>query len=213
MPAFHEVQFPTDISRGSSGGPKRMTDIVTLRSGFEERNSIWANSRHMYDASFGLTDMSDMYAVKKFFEARRGKLYGFRWKDWSDFKSVEPTSSTSSTDQVIGTGDGSTDDFQLKKTYTDTGGSYVRNITKPVSGTVKIAVAGVTKTVTTHYTVDHTTGIVTFTMGNIPTLGQSVTAGFEFDVPARFDQDELNINVELFNVGEIPTIKIIEIRV
>lgn len=213
MPAFHEVQFPVDISRGSTGGPKRLTDIVTLRSGFEERNSIWANSRHAYDAGIGLRSMSDVYDVKKFWEARSGMLYGFRWKDWSDYKSGDPLAAITATDQVIGTGDGSNDTFQLKKAYTSGATTYTRTIKKPVSGTVRVAVAGVEKTITTHFTVDTTTGEITFTMGNIPTLGQSVTAGFEFDVPCRFDQDELNINMELFSAGEIQTIKIMEIRV
>lgn len=213
MPAFHEVQFPVDISRGSSGGPMRVTDIVPLRSGFEERNSIWADSLHQYDAGIGLRDMTDVYEVKKFFEARKAKLYGFRWKDWSDFKSGDPTVAVTPLDQAIGTGDGATATFQLKKTYTSGGYSYVRNIKKPVSGTVRVSVAGVEKTITTHWTVNLTTGIITFTGGNIPTLGQAVTAGFEFDVPARFDQDMLNINVELFNVGEVQSIKIMELRV
>lgn len=210
MAAFHEVQFPTDISKGSSGGPKRVTDVVTLRSGFEERNSIWNNSLHSYDAGLGLRDMADVYAAKEFFEARRGRLYGFRWKDWSDYRSKSPVDAVSPTDQSLGTANNVITTFQLRKTYTSGGESYVRNIKKPVQGTVKVAVAGVEKLETTHWTCNYATGVITFL--SAPVSG-AVTAGFEFDVPARFDQDDFNVNVELFNAGEVPSIKIVELRV
>lgn len=207
MTNFHEVQFPTDISRGSSGGPTRLTDIVTLRSGSEQRNSIWANSKHQFDAALGLRDASDIYLVKKFFEARLGRLYGFRWKDWSDFNSTDPTVATSNVDQLIGTGTGSNHNFQLAKLYSDAGGSYTRTIKKPVSGTTIISLNGVAQP--SGWTVDTTTGIVNFTVA--PTAGVLVKAGFEFDVPARFDDDSLAIAVEVLNVSQIQSIKIIEV--
>lgn len=211
MPAFHEVQFPDSISKGSSGGPMRVTDIVTLRSGFEERNTIWANSRHMYDAGLGIRSMDDIYEVKAFYEARRGKLYGFRWKDWSDFRSGPPNTPVTPLDQLIGTGTGALTTFQLKKTYDSGGYTYVRDITKPVEGTVKLAVNGVEKLETSDWTLDYTTGVVT--MLSAPGNSLSVRAGFEFDVPVRFDQDQLEINVELYSAGQVPNIKIVELRV
>lgn len=209
--AFHEIQFPTGISRGSSSGPTRLTDVVTLRSGYEQRNTIWADSRHRYDAGLGLQDLKDLYEVLKFFEARRGRLHGFRWKDWTDYKSLDPISATTSTDVNIGTGDSSTTTFQLVKIYTDSAGSYTRTIKKPVSGSVKIAVDSTTQTPGTDFTVDTATGIVTFT--SAPGIGLAVTAGFEFDVPVRFDMDEITVNVEQFNAGAIPAIDVVEIRV
>lgn len=211
MPSFHEVRFPDDISRGSSGGPERMDDIVTLRSGFEERNAIWENSLHSYDAGIGLREMEDVYVVKEFFEARRGRLYGFRWKDWSDFKSKGPTESVSPTDQNIGTGTGALTTFQLKKTYTSGGETYTRDIKKPVQGTVKVSVDNIEKLETSDWTCDYSTGIITFL--SAPALNKVVKAGFEFDVPVRFDLKKLDINVELFSAGSVPTIKIQEIRV
>lgn len=210
MPSFHEVRFPEDISRGSSGGPERIDDIVTLRSGYEERNTTWENSLHSYDAGIGLRQMSDVYLVKEFFEARRGRLYGFRWKDWSDYRSKGPTDAVTPTDQVIGTGNGVTTAFQLKKLYTSGGETYSRDIKKPVTGTVKVAVAGVEKLETTHWTCNYATGVITFLAA--PASG-SVTAGFEFDVPVRFDVKKLDINVELFSAGAVPAIKIQELRV
>lgn len=205
---FHEVQFPTSISRGSAGGPERLTDVVTLRSGHEERNTIWANSRHRYDASMGLRSLDDLHDVIEFFEARSGRLHAFRWKDWVDYKSGRPKGATSFLDQVIGTGDGSTTTFQLRKTYSSGSVNYLRDITKPVDGTVSVAVAG---TEDNTVTIDHTTGLVTFS--SAPSLGQSITAGFEFDVPCRFDSDYLAISVDAFEAGALPSIDVLEVRI
>lgn len=209
--AFHEVQFPTDISAGSSGGPERLTDVVTLRSGHEQRNTIWANSRQRYDASMGIRNVDKLYETVEFFEARRGRLHGFRWKDWKDYKSKSPRSVVAFNDQQIGTGTGVLTTFQLSKTYSATSNPWVRNITKPVSGTVLIGKAGVQQTITTQFTVDTTTGIVTFLAA--PANGQVITAGFEFDVPVRFDIDFLNVSLEAFEAGNLPQIDILEIRV
>lgn len=209
--AFHEIRFPTDISFGSRGGPRRRTIIVEAGSGYENRNSQWADSRREYNAGYGVKSLDNIHKVIAFFEEMRGRLHGFRWKDRFDYKSVSPGSGVSSLDQVIGTGDGTTATFQLTKKYGSLN-SYTRTIKKPVSGTVLVAVAGVTKTIVTHYTVDTTTGVVTFTGGNIPTGGQSVTAGFEFDVPVRFDTDYLEIDLSAFEAGQVPSVPIVELK-
>lgn len=208
---FHEVRFPTDISAGSGGGPQRLTDIVSLRSGFEERNTIWANSRRKYDASLGIRNIDMLYTTLEFFEGRRGSLHGFRWKDWSDYKSKSPRSVPAFNDQQIGIGNGVNTVFQLQKVYSAVNNPWTRIIQKPVSGTVLVGRNGVQQTITTHFTVDVTTGIVTFITP--PGNGQVITAGFEFDVPVRFDTDFLNINLEIFESGNLPQIDIMEIRV
>jgi uncharacterized protein (TIGR02217 family) len=211
--SFHEVQFPTDISKGSTGGPERRTDIVTLRSGFEERNTIWAHSRRRYDASLGMRSLDDLHDVLQFFEARSGRLHAFRWKDWADYRSGSPTKTATSADQLLGVGTGALTTFQLVKLYTSGGIEYVRTIRKPVAGTALVEVAGVLKTAGTHYNIDNTTGIITFTAGNIPAPGQNVKAGYWFDVPVRFDTDYLNISVEAYEAGSVPSIDILEVRV
>lgn len=210
---FLEIQFPCGVSMGSTAGPERRTEIVTLGSGFEERNSRWSDSRRVYNAGYGLKSLNDIHNVVDFFEEARGKLYGFRWKDYIDFKSCQPENSVTALDQTIGIGDGTTSTFQLKKRYGSGSTPWYRDIKKPVAGTVRIAVNGVVKTITTHFTVDTTTGLVVFTSGNIPTVGQIITAGYEFDVPVRFDTDKLEISVSSFQRGEIPSIPIVEIRV
>lgn len=209
---FHEVQFPTSISFGSSGGPERRTEIVVLGSGHEERNTRWADSRRNYNAGFGIKNLDDLHSTISFFEERRGKLYGFRWKDHVDHKSCPPLQNTSAGDQHIATADGSEVNFQLQKQYGQNHSPYHRIINKPVVGSLLLSVDDVIKTETVDFEIDYTTGQITFLAGAIPNAGQEIKAGFEFDVPVRFDTDELKVNLSQFNAGDIPNIPIIEVR-
>ncbi len=210
--SFHEVRFPTSISRGAQGGPERRTDVVVLGSGFEERNARWADSRRAYNAGYGVRTLDDLHAVIAFFEERRGRLYGFRWRDHSDWKSCAPQQTPAPLDQVLGTGDGVTAIYQLTKRYGSAFAPWHREITKPVAGTVRVAVAGVEKTPGTEFTLNPVTGEVQFLTGHSPANGAVVSAGFEFDVPVRFDTDKLEIALSGFQHGAIPNIPIVEVR-
>ena len=207
--AFDNVRFPIAISLGSSGGPERRTDVVTTASGREERNSRWVNSRRRYNAGFGVKSLNDIQQVVAFFEERRGRLHAFRWKDHVDFKSCAVSATPSANDQTLGVGDGTTASFQLIKKYGSGLRDYARVIAAPVAGTVLVAVNG---SASNFFTLNLQTGILTFTAGHIPTMGQIITAGFEFDVPVRFDSDQLTINIANFQAGEIPDINLIEVR-
>ena len=209
---FHETRFPTAISRAAHGGPERRTDVVVLGSGAEERNARWADSRRSWNAGYGVKSLNDLHTVIAFFEERRGRLIGFRWRDPMDYKSCPPESAPTALDQQIGVGDGTTAVFQLRKAYGSTFNPWSRAISKPVAGTILVAVGGIVQTPTTAYTVDPATGLVTFQPGHIPAAAQNVTAGFEFDVPVRFDTDRLEINIQGFSHGAIPSIPIVEIR-
>jgi uncharacterized protein (TIGR02217 family) len=206
--AFHEIRFPDNISRGARGGPERRTQIVELASGDEERNASWANSRRRYDAAYGIRRADDLASVVAFFKARNGRLYGFRWKDWGDYKSCLPSGTPAATDQVIGTGDGTTTIFQLAKAYSSGAQTWIRTITKPVAGTVAVALDGIVQA--SGWVVDTTTGIVTFAAA--PATGIAVTAGFEFDVPVRFDTDQFDVTHDLERLGSITSIPLIEVR-
>ena len=208
--AFHEIRFPANLSFGSVGGPERRTEIVTLTNGFEERNTPWAHSRRRYDAGVGLRSLDDVETLIAFFEARSGQLHAFRWKDWSDYKSGMPSRPVAPEDQTIGTGDGVTTVFQLQKTYVSGLQSYVRPILKPVAGTVVVAVAGDPKAEAREFTVNLETGQVSFMLP--PDLGTRVSAGFEFDVPVRFDTDGIQTSVASFQAGDVPSVPIVEIR-
>lgn len=206
---FHEVRFPLDVSLGSRGGPVRRTDIVTLASGREHRNSRWASSRRRYDAGLGVRSIDALHAVIAFFEERRGKLYGFRFRDRTDWCSGPPSKEPKPLDQRIGTGDGSTRSFQLVKTYGSSFAPYRRIIAKPVGRTVRVALNGIEQEVGSAFNCDPVTGLVTFTAP--PPAGAAITAGFAFDVPVRFDTDELDIDLSTFDAGGIPQIPLVEI--
>ena len=208
---FHEVRFPTNLSFGSVGGPERRTDVVALTNGYEERNTPWAHSRRHYDAGVAMRSLDDISTLIDFFEARRGQLYGFRWKDWSDFKTTKPSGTPGFRDQKIATGDGVTKTFQLTKTYTSGINSYARPITKPVEGTVLAGVSVDEQVAGVHFDVNYTTGEITFV--DAPPVDVEVTAGFEFDVPVRFDTDSIQTSVSSFQAGEVPNVPIVEIRV
>lgn len=209
--AFHEVQFPPSLSFGSIGGPARRTDIVTLVNGFEERNTPWAHSRRRYDAGLGLRSLDDVQDLIAFFEARQGQLYGFRWKDWADFTSTRPSRKVTPLDQLVFIGDGSTADIPLTKTYTSGGQSYVRPITKPRAGTVTVAVGGDVMQEAVDFTVDLAGGIIRF--DHAPDIDAEVRAGFEFDVPVRFDADTIRTSVSSFQAGEVPSVPVVEVRI
>jgi uncharacterized protein (TIGR02217 family) len=209
--AFHEIRFPANLSFGSVGGPERRTEIVTLANGFEERNTPWAHSRRRYDAGIGLRSLNDVATLIAFFEARAGQLHGFRWKDWSDYKSCAPLSLPGPLDQPIGTGDGVQTVFQLQKTYVSGPQSYTRPIRKPVAGSVTVAIAEDPKVEGLEFAVDIESGEITFNLP--PDLGTRVSAGFEFEVPVRFDADTIQTSVASFQAGDVPTVPVVEIRI
>ena len=206
--AFHEVRFPDDISRGARGGPERRTQVVELASGDEERNASWADSRRRYDAAYGIRRADDLAAVVAFFEARNGRLHGFRFRDWADYRSGLPSQLPGPGDQALGTGDGATTVFQLVKRYSSGAQSWVRSIGKPVAGTVRVALDGIEQG--SGWSVDTATGLVTFVIAPAP--GVSITAGFEFEVPVRFDSDALDVTLDVERLGSITSIPLLEIR-
>ncbi|NVO15456.1 MAG: DUF2460 domain-containing protein [Rhodoplanes sp.] len=210
MAAFHEVLFPLDIALKSAGGPERRTEIVALGSGREERNARWTHARRRFDAGYGVKSVAALSAVVAFFEERRGRLYGFRWRDRLDHSSA--AGAPGPLDQTLGTGDGTTAAFDLVKVYGTIHAPYRRPIAKPVAGSVRVAVGGVEQILSTHFTCDPTSGRVTFLAGHVPAAGAAVTAGFLFDVPVRFDTDYLEVDLTAFAAGAIPKIPLIEIR-
>ncbi|WP_057465043.1 DUF2460 domain-containing protein [Pseudovibrio sp. POLY-S9] len=205
---FHDVRFPEKISRGARGGPRRRTQVVELYSGFEERNASWANSRREYDVAFGIRSSDQLQEVTAFFEARNGRLYAFRFKDWADYKSSLPSKAISPLDQLLGMGDGTKTEFQLRKLFGTEALGYWRSIRKPVAGSIRLAVNGTERS--SGWTADLATGLVSF--DSAPAKGAIITAGFEFDVPCRFDTDSIDVTLDLERLGSITSIPLIEVR-
>lgn len=180
-------RFPETISYGASGGPGYSTDIVIIGGGTEARNSNWTLPLATYDVAHGLKTQAQLDTLIAFFRNMKGRLHAFRFKDWSDFTVAATTGVLTAT--------GVTDQWQMYKPYTVGAYTESRKITKPVSGTITINGGGT-------YSIDYTTGKVTRTAGASPTSWSG-----EFDVPCRFDTDQMSINLEQYNAytwGQIP---------
>jgi uncharacterized protein (TIGR02217 family) len=193
-----EERFPDDIAYGSAGGPVFSTSIVTNAGGFEKRNSHWEVARGVYNVAHGVKNKAQLDALIAFFRARKGRAQAFRFKDWSDYGAVA---------QVIGGGNGTKTTFQLVKTYVSGSNTDTRIITKPVAGTVRIYLGNTLQT--SGVNVNTTTGLITFTTP--PANAVSVKADFEFDVPVRFETDQLAAQLDdygLYSWGEIPLVEV-----
>lgn len=198
---FDNVRLPVDVEVGAHGGPSFLTTIVTFSSGAEQRNADWQNVRHTFDVGYGIGNISDFADVRAFFFARRGKWRAFRFKHWDDFNCDA---------EIIGLGDGVENDFQIIKNYELSGPfPYVRNITRPVSGTVQVFKDGVLQL--SGYTLTGTgSSNVHFTAA--PALDVVITVTCEFDIPVRFDVDQFDFTFEGFDAGNVSGLSIIEVR-
>lgn len=208
--SFHEELLPLPFALGASGGPERRVDIVTLGSGREHRNTPWAHGRRRYDIGGAVRTLDELHALIAFFEARRGRLYGFRFRDLFDWKSCAPSQTPAATDQQIGVGDSAMTAFQLVKQYGAGDAGYTRPIRKPVAGSVRVAIDGIELSAEA-FTLDATAGVVT--LDAPPAEGAAVTAGFLFDTPVRFDIDRLDLTLDGFGAGRAPAVPLIEIIV
>lgn len=204
MSIFHDVLFPLSVGFGARGGPERLTEIVELASGHEERNSPWAHSRRRWDAGPGVRSLDDLSVLTAFFEARRGQLHAFRFRDPADHASGMPSATISAGDQLLGLGDGLRTRFDLIKRYGDGENAYLRPIRLPVAGSVVVAVDGAAA--------DFQLDGATVELEEPAPDGASVTAGFRFDVPVRFDTPRLEIAIDAFKAGLAPSVPLIEVR-
>jgi uncharacterized protein (TIGR02217 family) len=211
LSSFHDVLFPLAVSFGATGGPERRNEIVALTSGREKRNARLSQSRHHYDAGTGLRSLDDLHEVIAFFEARRGSLHAFRFRDPFDMKSCAPGATPAPTDQLLGSGDGATTAFALVKTYGTGDDAHRRFIMRPVDGSLRVAVAGLEKVSPADFTFNAATGEIVFAEGVVPAAGAAVTAGYVFDVPVRFDTERLSVSLKAFKAGQIPSIPLIEV--
>ncbi|APR98904.1 TIGR02217 family protein [Wolbachia endosymbiont of Folsomia candida] len=196
--SFTEVRFPEDISYGSTGGPEFSTDVVTTHNGREQRNINWSHARAKYNIAYGIKSNEQLLELITFFQARKGKAIGFRFKDWSDFIV---------SNQEIGVGDSQQTTFQLIKTYVSGEDKYVRVIKKPVRDKVKIYLNGKEES---ECSVNYATGEITFIKP--PIKDTIITATFEFDVPVRFDTDYLNASIDNYGSNSWNNIPLIEIK-
>jgi len=210
---FQEVQFPTNISYGAVGGPGFHTTVLTLASGFERRNIDWSLARAQYDVAHGVKTQDDLNALIQFFMARNGKAYGFRFQDWTDYTipdAVDPGDSAPTVPVMfttVGAGPGT---FQIVKVYSDVGNTYTRIITKPQEGTVTVYNNGI---ITADWTCDYTTGIITLGETTYSTTGHAISVSCQFDVPVRFDIDQMKTSINDYNNFSWGQIPLVEVRI
>ena len=202
LSSFHDVRLPLSLAFGAQGGPERRTDVVALANGGEARNAVWSGSRRRWELGGAITKIEALHELVAFFEARRGRLHGFRFRDVVDDRSGGPGQSVSAEDQQIGFGDGEQTVFDLIKTY----GETVRRIYKPVAGSLRVAVNGVE---VADFVANMAEGQVRFTQA--PEAGAVITAGFLFDVPVRFDTDHLETSLEAFRAGRAGQVPLVEL--
>lgn len=196
---FTETRMPLPISLRSSGGPQWNTSIVRVDSGYEQRNEPWAEDLASWDVGSFITTHAEMATLLDFFNGVRGRLVGFRFQDPKDYQALS---------QLIGTGNGVQAIYQLRKAYGP--GTYTKTIQKPVAGTARVTVGGVLQVEGTAYTLDTTTGVVTFLGPHIPAAGYEVRWSGEFDKPARFDVDHLSMSYAdlVYATVSIPVVEI-----
>lgn len=211
MNAFDDVRYPLPLGLDTKITPEFSTNVITTASGFERRNSLWGNARLRFDVGPGIRSEQDLGILLAFFRARRGPARGFRLGDPTDFSSNGMVGTPTPLDQVIGAGDGVTTSFALAKTYGEADMAatdrQTRRITRPRGGSVLISVAGVA--MASGWMVQ-AGGVIAFTTPPAP--GAVIRAGFLFDVPVRFEQDQLEINGFSFLAGEAPNVPVLEIR-
>ncbi|CAM5502955.1 putative protein (TIGR02217 family) [Aquamicrobium terrae] len=205
LASFHDVLFPPAVSFGATGGPERRNEIVALTSGREKRNARLAQSRRRYDAGTGIRSLEDLHDVVAFFEARRGSLHAFRFRDPFDMKSCRPQATPSPQDQRLGTGDGTNMRFALVKVYGEGADAYSRPIARPRPESLRVAVGGVDA----GFSFDEEKAEIV--LASAPGAGIPVTAGYEFDVPVRFDTERIEISITSFKAGQIPSIPLVEV--
>lgn len=175
--------FPACPNFGAQSQPRYNVTITQTVSGRERRNRNWKRSLAVFDIVIGPREEDTIQEILEWWHAMGGIECGFRYTDYSDFKSCRVNQAVANTDQPMLLVPGSPPTYQLIKTYTVGARQQVRPILKPQPGTVVIAKNGVTQGTGT-YTLDTTTGVMT--PGFAISDGDVISAGFMFDVPVRF---------------------------
>jgi uncharacterized protein (TIGR02217 family) len=204
--SFHDVRLPEAVELGATGGPGWSTQIVTTAGGAERRNANWSQARRSYNLASGLRTRADMATLLAFWHARQGRAYGFRFKDFSDFELPR---------QAIGSTNGSTAGFPIFKRYSSGGVNHDRVITRPVASTVRCWQNGVERSLgggATQFAVNLATGVITLGATLAATTGQPVEVSCEFDVPVRFDMDDMELELRTYAAQRWGDIRLIEIR-
>jgi uncharacterized protein (TIGR02217 family) len=178
---FLEEQISLDARYGTSF--TETYDVNNTQDGGADYGQLLSPfPRLRYDLNFANCAIDSLAKqLRDLYHRSAGTFGGFRLKHHADFTTNNYTHAPTHTDQILIPV--TTKIFQLVRWYgpQNVSTSARRIIYKPVTGTVKVGVAGAL--VTTGFTIDHAKGLVTFS--SVP-AGQ-VTAGCEYDIPVRFE--------------------------
>lgn len=203
--AFLDERISDEISRNAVFSKARRIVVITSRNGHEHRNELWEGAKREYLIAFGTRDIGLIQQLSAFHERVGGQRDGFRLKDWFDHtSSADPTIPITDADQTLepildDPASGTAHRWQIVKRY----GSVIREITKPVDGTVRI------RGHSTGFAINHLTGIITF--DNPIPISPAPTCGFEFDVPVRFADDALDVEIGYIENAAVPEVTLIEL--
>jgi len=195
------VEFPLNARRL---GPSVETAVTLLTNftGNEVVNPNRSQYRRVFNAAFGVRSLADLRILSAFFHAMGGPVTGFLVKDWTDFQTTRTATTLASspvtiTTQGVATETSTSGVWQLQKKYTVGSRSHLRNLKRPKAGGL-IYFDNVLKTVTTDYTYDTTTGLLTVVSGS-PT---AITHTLEFFVPCRFAQKNLPADLIMYRAAD-----------
>ncbi|GAA4026905.1 hypothetical protein GCM10022281_01910 [Sphingomonas rosea] len=200
---FEDVDFPLELGLKAEVCACFSTTVSTSTAGFEQRNVNWSQSRLRFDVGPGVRSVGDLQTLLRFFRAMRGNATAFRFRDPLDHSTTADNAAPLATDVTIGIGDGSSLNFPLSILY---GSGELRRITRPVAASLRIAIDG--SETGAWSLLDK--GIIEFEQP--PTAGALITAGFLFDVPVRFEQEQLAVSQTTHLAGEAKAIPLIEVR-
>ena len=209
-PPFHDVRLQDIVNIRAGGSLEYSTQILTTASGFEHRNGRWAQPRRRYELHFGTRRIGELRAISRFFRARKGRLHGFLWRDQLDYRSHNRASGTQATDQPMRRlrADGRVWAFYKGLRQAPTHPKF-RRIFKPLAASVRLAHRGQLIS-PAQYAVHAAEGVIVFAAAHART--EDVTAGFDFDVPVRFDADQLEIQLTSSAAGTCAPLALVELR-
>ncbi|MGV3617905.1 MAG: DUF2460 domain-containing protein [Fimbriimonas sp.] len=190
MPVIHDVLMPQGLSEGARMVPQTKSVVVTTSSGRDEVIGLWGGIRRKWDVSKLLEDDEAREALLGFWEARDGRVYGFRFRDPFDHlcrSGYSPDGSIAHTGiEPLGTGNGAQTRFPVVKTRGDAARAVVRRILRPVGALSKAYVDGVALAAGT-YEFDEEAGELVLDVA--AASGKVVGWSGVFDTPARFETD------------------------
>lgn len=202
--AFRDVNFPIELGASAWVEPRFSTSIATGASGFEFRNVNWEQARLRFDVAPGVRSITDLQNLLSFFRSMRGNAVAFRFRDEMDYSSSGMSSEPGAADIQLGIGDGATTRYPLIKTY---GEGEERRITQPIASSVRVSIGG--EELGNGWTLS-ALGVIEF--ADPPETGAIVAAGFLFDVPVRFEDEQIRVSRKTYLAGESFSIPLIEVR-